>query len=102
MSGIPIEDACTRASGNVGELRNLWIEILGVSELQEGDNFFGLGGDSLKATLLVCAINDKFGLLIDEIEVFENPVFLNFSELLSFYLSQSESQPAKLDASDNA
>jgi acetyltransferase-like isoleucine patch superfamily enzyme/acyl carrier protein len=43
------------------ELIPLWREVLGVAEIRVTDDFFDLGGDSLRATQLLRRIQQKFG-----------------------------------------
>ena len=43
------------------ELIPLWRDVLGVSEIRVTDEFFSLGGDSLRATQLLRRIQQKFG-----------------------------------------
>lgn len=42
------------------ELKTLWREVLGVDEICVTDDFFALGGDSLRATQLLCRVEHKF------------------------------------------
>jgi hypothetical protein len=43
-----------------------------------GSDFFELGGDSLKATLIVEYLDEQLGVYVDPIEIFENPKFDDF------------------------
>jgi acyl carrier protein len=59
-------------------LASMWCEILKVDAVNPDDNFFRLGGDSLKAAGLMAQIDEVFGLQIDPVDLFENPTFANF------------------------
>ena len=43
------------------ELKTLWREVLGVNEIRVTDDFFELGGDSLRATQLLRRVEQKYG-----------------------------------------
>ncbi|MCP4160885.1 MAG: AMP-binding protein, partial [Deltaproteobacteria bacterium] len=66
------------------ELVNIWKDILGIKSIGIEDDFFNLGGNSLKAVTMVYKIkkvfNDKEIPLID---FYKNPVIKNLSELIS-------------------
>jgi acyl carrier protein len=55
------------------DLIELWREILGDKKIGVTDNFFDLGGDSLKATMLVSKIEEHFREKIDMVVLFRNP-----------------------------
>lgn len=43
------------------ELKRLWKEVLWVDKIRVTDDFFGLGGDSLRATQLLRRVEERFG-----------------------------------------
>jgi acyl carrier protein len=47
-----------------------WKEILHVDSVQPGDDFIGLGGDSIRATLLANRIEDSLGVRPEIAELF--------------------------------
>jgi acyl carrier protein len=51
----------------------VWRQVLGVEKVAPTDDFFHLGGDSLAATTMVVAIEEAFGVILDPIEIFEDP-----------------------------
>jgi tyrocidine synthetase-3 len=57
------------------KLVDIWSGILGIAreKISINDNFFHLGGHSLKATVLVSRINKELGVKIPLTEVFINP-----------------------------
>jgi amino acid adenylation domain-containing protein len=59
------------ASGRAGEVADLMSELLGVEEIGDEDDFFGLGGDSLLAIQLLGRLRDRFDADLDIGTVFE-------------------------------
>ncbi|MGC5773688.1 amino acid adenylation domain-containing protein [Paenibacillus pabuli] len=54
-------------------LVSIWMEILEVKRVSIEDNFFGLGGHSLKATILVSRIQGELGIDVTVRDIFEYP-----------------------------
>ncbi|MFO7161667.1 MAG: condensation domain-containing protein, partial [[Clostridium] cellulosi] len=67
------------------KLIDIWREILNVKRIGISDNFFSLGGDSLKITQLVSRIKDTFGISLDQSLLFENPDIENMSRIIEEY-----------------
>jgi amino acid adenylation domain-containing protein len=63
------------------KLVDIWSEILGMAreKISINDNFFHLGGHSLKATVLVSRISKELGVKIPLTEVFINPYIRRLS-----------------------
>ncbi|GAA1655090.1 hypothetical protein GCM10009679_70450 [Saccharothrix algeriensis] len=55
-------------------LAGLWREVLRVPEVGAGDDFFALGGDSMRATRLAAAASEHFGAPVPVSLIFETPV----------------------------
>ena len=55
------------------QLVQIWRELLGVDRFGISDNFFTLGGHSLKATILVSKIHKEFQVELPLKEIFKNP-----------------------------
>ena len=51
----------------------IWSELLGVEKIGIYDDFFDLGGDSVKATILISQVNKEFNTDISLKEVFRTP-----------------------------
>jgi acyl transferase domain-containing protein/thioesterase domain-containing protein/acyl carrier protein len=51
----------------------VWCELLGVTSVQPGDNFFDLGGHSLIAIRLVSRLHKELGVRLQLTEIFEVP-----------------------------
>ena len=80
-----------RASGDGGAelespqeraLASIWSAVLGVDSVGRRDNFFDLGGHSLKATQVVSRIQKELGITISLREVFNSPTIAEFAPLL--------------------
>ncbi|MDI1463174.1 AMP-binding protein [Catellatospora sp. KI3] len=55
-------------------LAGLWREVLGAAEVGVGDDFFALGGDSMRATRLAAAATARLGVDVPVSLVFDHPV----------------------------
>jgi len=51
----------------------LWSELLETQKVGTHDNFFTLGGDSLRVTQLISRIKDVFDVELEQTDIFENP-----------------------------
>ncbi len=56
------------------KLARLWKEVLGLETVGVNDNFFKMGGHSLKAVILQAKIEKEFGCRPSIKKIFENPV----------------------------
>ncbi len=54
-------------------LARIWEEILGVEGLSPGDDFFDVGGHSLKVTRLVALVHERLGVTVPLAAVFRAP-----------------------------
>ncbi|MFC2146044.1 condensation domain-containing protein, partial [Acidobacteriota bacterium] len=66
------------------EMLELWSDVLGIKKekIAIHDNFFQLGGHSLKATTLVSRIHKELNVKVPMVEVFENPTVEGLSKYL--------------------
>ncbi|HEX2926937.1 MAG TPA: amino acid adenylation domain-containing protein [Ruminiclostridium sp.] len=60
----------------------IWQKTLGIGKISVKDNFFDLGGDSLKVTQLISRIRQEFGTEIDHTDLFANPDLNKLTELV--------------------
>jgi FkbM family methyltransferase len=60
-------------TGNQQLVARVWREVLGLEKVGIDDNFFQLGGHSLKATIAVSEINRLAGARVPLVEMFKNP-----------------------------
>lgn len=82
------------------ELANIWQKILGVDLVGTKDNFFDLGGHSLKATRVVTAIQESFGVKIDLKNLFIDPTIehlAKYVETLKWMEDSSKDVPSEED-----
>ena len=70
-------------------LVSIWQELLSKEQIGVQDDFFELGGNSLKATQLISRINMEFLVQISIQVVFKEPTIENISGHISFMLDQN-------------
>jgi acyl carrier protein len=70
----------------------IWAEILGRKQIGIHDNFFDLGGHSLKATQVVSRLRAKFGKEIPLRDMFEYPTI---AELAAVTDTKEERNPVR-------
>jgi amino acid adenylation domain-containing protein/FkbH-like protein len=61
----------------------IWYEILGVENIGIVDDFFKIGGDSLKAIIMVSKVHKEFNIELPLKEVFENPTIRHIAACIS-------------------
>ncbi len=64
------------------KLTEIWSEVLGVKRVGISDNFFDLGGHSLKATVLISKIHKELNKEISLKELFKKPTIKDLSKLI--------------------
>jgi len=64
-------------------LAGIWTEVLGTGPIGVQDNFFLLGGDSLRATLVVSRITNVFGVELRQAALFETPTLGDMSKAIA-------------------
>ncbi len=76
--------AAYEAPGNNTEevLAIIWQELLGIDQVGVHDNFFHLGGHSLKATVLVSRIHKAMDVEVPLREVFQRPTIRELAEYI--------------------
>ncbi|MDT3425818.1 amino acid adenylation domain-containing protein [Paenibacillus forsythiae] len=65
-----------------GKLAAIWQEMLGLQQISINDNFFEIGGHSLKAALFIARVNKEFGFQIPLREIFKQPTIRNIAGLI--------------------
>ncbi|HML76549.1 MAG TPA: amino acid adenylation domain-containing protein [Anaerohalosphaeraceae bacterium] len=70
-------------------IARLWKELLKIGNVYLEDNFFHLGGHSLKAIQTVYSIQKKMGVNLPVSTLFENPTLEQFACVIDHYCSQS-------------
>ena len=61
----------------------LWQEILGGEKIGTADDFFKIGGDSLKAIIMVSKVHKEFNIELPLKEVFESPTVKDIAACIS-------------------
>lgn len=72
------------------EFEQLWMEVLGVDEVEDEDDFFDLGGHSLSALRLSTLIRQELDLAVMFGHVLENP---RYADLLAVARDAPAAQP---------
>jgi len=87
---LPLPEAVQRATHYAPpatqmetELAAIWQEILGVSQLGLHDNFFDLGGDSIKIAQVYNRIREKVDAKIGLVDLFQQPTIAALAEFLA-------------------
>jgi tetratricopeptide (TPR) repeat protein/acyl carrier protein len=70
-------------------LCEIWSEVLGVVKVDIHDNFYELGGDSLKVVILVSIIHDIFNVDIEIKKVFQFPTVETQAEIIQEKLQEN-------------
>ena len=70
----------------------IWSELLGITDFSVEDNFFRLGGNSLRATQLMLRVRDEMQVEIPLHATFESPTIVALAERID--ASRLERGPA--------
>ncbi|MCP4150909.1 MAG: hypothetical protein GY757_24395, partial [bacterium] len=93
LEGIKVSGTASRAKyiaprdDSEKELSRIWTEILGEREQDIGidDNFFEIGGHSLRAIVMVARIHKTIGVKLPLTEIFKNPSIRKLGKSLKTY-----------------
>lgn len=75
------------------QLVKIWSEILNLPQIGIKDNFFALGGDSLKALHLISKIEQHFGKEIPLATLLSNPVIADLATVIQASSNQIHNSP---------
>jgi aryl carrier-like protein len=64
------------------QLAEIWAEVLGIKDAGVNENFFSIGGNSLRAVQVVSRIRTRMGRDVPLRAVFEAPTIAEFAEAL--------------------
>src|SRR5690606_11400678 len=65
------------------QIYSIWLEVLGIEQVGIFDNFFHVGGHSLRAIQVVSRIEDALEVQISLGEFFSNPTIEKLAKLIS-------------------
>ncbi|MGR6000919.1 condensation domain-containing protein [Bacillus cereus] len=74
------------------KMQSLWEKVFDKTILRPTDNFFEIGGDSLKANLLNSMIEESFNLYIPINKLFEAPTIIGMSKVIKLSMGDVISQ----------
>jgi amino acid adenylation domain-containing protein len=95
-SALPLPTAADRAARGAGETAHSRLEaelcavvatVLGLPAVGRTDNFFALGGNSLKATQVLVRITAQFGVRVPVVEFFADPTVRGLTRQLEQLLA---------------
>ncbi|MCD6571341.1 MAG: amino acid adenylation domain-containing protein [Deltaproteobacteria bacterium] len=70
----------------------IWREVLGTDKIGIGDNFFDLGGNSLRATKVISRINEEIGIELPLRTIFENQTIETLVQAIEAYKVSTEKE----------
>lgn len=78
-------------------LAEIWSQVLGVENIGIHDNFFQLGGDSIRAAQVIARVRDAMQVELSIISCFETPTVANLAKCIERVWPGAEgSQPQRL------
>lgn len=77
------------------ELKNIWIELLGISNIGLNDNFFDVGGNSLLMGRLQLRVNQSFNENISIVDLFQYPTISLLANLIGRKIDSTKSSVSK-------
>ncbi len=77
---------------------NIWCNVLNVDHIQDNDDFFQVGGDSLNALDIIAKINNQFSADFSLSAIFDHPTL---EKLTVFILKNQEKEVALRQATNN-
>jgi amino acid adenylation domain-containing protein len=80
-------------------IMEVWCQVLDLSQVGVGDNFFDLGGDSILLATVHSGLQDKLGVVVPITDLFEFPTVRSLGRHLS---AKSSAQPSLTDAHQRA
>lgn len=71
-------------------LREICRDILGKDDIDTSDNFFVLGGNSIKLIRLLALIREKYGVLLSIKDIFMNPYISDWHDMIEERCSENQ------------
>jgi FkbM family methyltransferase len=78
------------------QLAGIWQEVLQVARVGRRDNFFSLGGHSLKALQLVARIHSAFATSLQIHTLFSNPTIMELASHIRFFTDDGVDGPVQM------
>ena len=82
-------------------LAQIWSEVLGVDKVGIHDNFFALGGDSLKAAVMVNRLQEELREIIYFVALFDAPTVAELASYLSEHYGSAIARVCNLEPANN-
>jgi acyl transferase domain-containing protein/acyl carrier protein/ubiquinone/menaquinone biosynthesis C-methylase UbiE len=79
------------------EIRRIWLAVLGYGDVDENEDFFNVGGDSLMAIKLLDGIKETFGLDLDVSVIFTYPSLRSFTDYVMQQLAPNSASASRGD-----
>jgi len=79
-------------------LAGIWREVLGLDTLGVDDNFFNLGGDSLRAAALLNGLQEKLGEYIYIVALFDAPTIASLAQYLGQHHAEAVVRVCGIDS----
>lgn len=93
ITNFDIEESGT----NEDIIRNIWSSVLGKDSLQFNENFFEVGGNSMKVLKVKLMLEEKFNITFPIAAIFEYPTIRQFSD----YINKSLGNVEKINDEEN-
>ena len=90
-----------KPQGKVEEqLAGIWKKLLGISRVGRYDNFFQLGGNSLRGMKLAAKVSEEMNVKLSTFSVFKAPVLCDLAELVDTSASQLSATSDEVNGGD--
>lgn len=95
VASRPASDEEAPANSIEAKIAQIWRQILEVPAIRADDNFFQLGGESLRATRAISQINQAFNCRLGLPRLFEAPTVRQMARVVEKALSRGAAAPLK-------
>jgi acyl carrier protein len=81
------EDAATEIERTLGEI---WCRVLSLAQVERTDEFFGLGGDSLKAMRMLATVSEAFSVEVPVEALVSSPTLADLAVCVTGLVAEAE------------